>query len=175
MCKVIGKSNERSLCKLSKSEILQLYSIIRVAMETTKTSYFTFQSKSFSSIFFTWHVLACELQPFSCHGLAKYISSQTAKTVFSHLNYNLHSRRLEVMGSRKNGAREGNTPLPIPSRAFFFPAPLLPSACYAGYLIYNYNQPLAAINRLLAALYSASIENKRNPNCKRLLSKTVWK
>ena len=157
-------------------------------METTKKSNFTFQSKSFSSIFFTWHVLACELQPFSCHGLAKYISSQTAKTVFSHLNYNLHSRRLEVMGSRKNGAREGNTPLPIPSRAPFFlepitsrrllcsfPAPLLPSACYAGYLIYNYNQPLAAINRPLAALYSASIENKLNPNCKRLLSKTVWK
>ena len=37
MCKVIGKSNsERILCKLSKSEILQLYLIIRVATETTK-------------------------------------------------------------------------------------------------------------------------------------------
>ena len=37
MCKVIGKSNsERILCKLSKSDILQLYLIIRVATETTK-------------------------------------------------------------------------------------------------------------------------------------------
>ena len=51
------------------------------------------------------------------HGLAKYIYSQTAKSVFSHLNYSLRSRRLKVMGSRKNGhgAREGNTPLPLPS------------------------------------------------------------
>ena len=38
MCKVIGKSEERILCKLSKSEILQLYLITRVAMETTKKS-----------------------------------------------------------------------------------------------------------------------------------------
>ena len=51
MCKIIGKSNERILCKLNKSEILRLYSIIHVAMETTKTSNFTCQSKSFISIF----------------------------------------------------------------------------------------------------------------------------
>ena len=51
MCKFIGKSNERILCKLSKSEILRLYSIVHVAMETTKTSHFTSQSKSFISIF----------------------------------------------------------------------------------------------------------------------------
>ena len=31
-----GKSNERILCKLNKSEILRLYSIVHVAMETTK-------------------------------------------------------------------------------------------------------------------------------------------
>ena len=31
-------------------------------------------------------VSACELQPFSCHDLANDIFSQTAKTVFSHLN-----------------------------------------------------------------------------------------
>ena len=37
------------------------------------------------SILFTCHVLACELQPFSCHELANDIFSQTAKTVFSHL------------------------------------------------------------------------------------------
>ena len=85
MCKFIGKSNERILCKLTKSEILRLYSIVHVAMETTKTSNFTCQSKSFISIFFTCQVSACELQPFSCHDLANDIHSQTAKTVFSHL------------------------------------------------------------------------------------------
>ena len=87
MCKFIGKSNERILCKLSKTEILRLYSIVHVAMETTKTSNFTCQSKSFISIFFTLQVSAYELQPFSCHDLAYDIHLQTAKTVFSHLNH----------------------------------------------------------------------------------------
>ena len=86
MCKLIGKSNERILCKLSKSEILRLYSIVHVAMETMKTSHFTCQSKSFISIFFTCQVSACELQPFPCHDLANNIYSQTAQTVLSHLN-----------------------------------------------------------------------------------------
>ena len=86
MYKLIGKSNERILCKLNKSEILRLYSIVHVAMETTKTSNFTSQSQSFISIFFTCQVSASELQPFSCHDLANDIHSQTAKTVFSHLN-----------------------------------------------------------------------------------------
>ena len=85
MCKFIGKSNERILCKLSKSEILRLYSIVHVAMETTKTSNFNRPSKSFISIFFTWQVSACELQPFSCYDLANEIYFQTAKIVFSHL------------------------------------------------------------------------------------------
>ena len=89
MCEFIGKSNERILCKLSKSEILRLYSIVHVAMETTKTSNFTCQSKSFISIFFTCQVSACELQPFSCHNLANDLYSETAKTVFSHLKQNL--------------------------------------------------------------------------------------
>ena len=85
MCKFIGKSNERILCKLSKSEILRLYSIVHVAMKTTKTSYFTCKSKYFISIFFTCQVSACELQHFSCHDLPNDIYSQTPKTVFSHL------------------------------------------------------------------------------------------
>ena len=51
MCKFIGKSNEWILCKLSKSEILRLYSIVHVTMETTETSHFTCWSKSFISIF----------------------------------------------------------------------------------------------------------------------------
>ena len=82
----LGKSNDWILCKVSKSEILRLYSVIHVAMETTKTSHFTCQSKSFISIFFNCQVSACELQPFSCHDLANDIRSQTAKTVFNHLN-----------------------------------------------------------------------------------------
>ena len=81
----MGKSNERILCKLSNGEILRLYLIVHVAMETTKTSNFTCQSKSFISIFFTCQVSACELQPFSCHNLANDLHSETAKTVFSHL------------------------------------------------------------------------------------------
>ena len=87
MCKFIGKSNERILCKLSKSEILRLYSIVHVAMETTKMTNFACQSKYFISIFFTCQVSACELEPFSCHDLANdNIDSETAmKTVFSHL------------------------------------------------------------------------------------------
>ena len=86
MRKFTGKSNEQILRKLSKSEILRLYSIVHVAMETAKTSNFTCQSKSFISIFFTCHVLACKLQPFYCYDLVNDIFSQTAKTVFSHFN-----------------------------------------------------------------------------------------
>ena len=78
MCKLIGKSNERILSKLSKGENLWLYSVVHVAMETAKMSNFTCQSKSFISIFFTRQVSACELQPFSCHDLANDIYSQTA-------------------------------------------------------------------------------------------------
>ena len=85
MCKFIGKSNERILCKLSKSEILRLYSIVHVAMETKKTSNSTCQPKSFISICFTCQVSAGEQQPFSCHDLANDIYWQNAKTVFSHL------------------------------------------------------------------------------------------
>ena len=86
MCNFIGKSNEWIFCKLSKSEILRLYSIVHVAMETTKMSNFTCQSKSFISIFFICQVSACELRAFSCYNLANDLYSQTAKTVFSHLN-----------------------------------------------------------------------------------------
>ena len=80
-----SKLYEQILCKLSKNEILRLYSIVHVAMETTKTSNFTCQSKSFISMFFTCQVLACELQPFSSNDLVNDIYSQNAKTVFSQL------------------------------------------------------------------------------------------
>ena len=79
MCKFIGKSNERILCKLSKSEILKLYSICHVAMVTTKMSDFTCQSKCFISIFFTCHVSASELQPFCCHDLANAYTDKLPK------------------------------------------------------------------------------------------------
>ena len=36
-----GLSNERILCKLSKSEIRRWYLIVHVSIETTKTSHFT--------------------------------------------------------------------------------------------------------------------------------------
>ena len=41
----------RILCKLSKSEILRLFSIVHFAMETMKVSHFTYQSKSSVSVF----------------------------------------------------------------------------------------------------------------------------
>ena len=87
VCKFKGKSNEGILWKLRKRKILRLYSIVHVALETTKTFNFTCQSKSFISIFFTCQVLACELQSFSCHDLTNDIYLQTAncKTVLSHL------------------------------------------------------------------------------------------
>ena len=87
MCKFIGKSNERILCKLSKNEILWMYSIVLVAMETLKTSNFSCQSKSFISMFFTCQVSAFELQP-SLAMIWQMTHSQTAKTVFSHLKWN---------------------------------------------------------------------------------------
>ena len=76
MCEFIGKSNERILSKLSKGEILGLYLIVHVAMETTKTSNVSYQSKSFISIFFTCQVSACQLQPSSCHNLANELCTQ---------------------------------------------------------------------------------------------------
>ena len=55
---------------LAKVKFLRLYSIVHVAMESTKMANFTCQSKSFISKFFTCQVSACELQSFSCLDLA---------------------------------------------------------------------------------------------------------
>ena len=71
-------------------------------METTKTSNFTYQSKSFISIFFNCQVSACELQPFSCHNLANDLYSETAKTVFSHLQLGLFWVQCFLVFSVKN-------------------------------------------------------------------------
>ena len=63
MGRLIGKSNERILCKLSKRVILRLYSIVDVAMATTKTSNFTCQSKSYIIMFSlaTCQLVRCNL------------------------------------------------------------------------------------------------------------------
>ena len=82
--------------------MLRLYSIVHVAMETTKMSNFTCESKSFINIFSTCQVSAGELQPFSCHNLANDIYSETAKTVFSHLK---HATFLISAGSLFESAR----------------------------------------------------------------------
>ena len=120
MCKFIGKSDEQILCKLSRIEILRLYSIVHVAMETTKTSHFTSQSKSFISIFFTCQVSACELQPFSCHDLANDIHSQTAKTMFSQLK----RRELGLELERSDRARVLTEMVEFIALAFPFPSKL---------------------------------------------------
>ena len=59
----MGKSNERILCKLSKSEILGLYSIVYVAMETAKTPNFSGQL-NLSSVYFSlvkFQLVSCNL------------------------------------------------------------------------------------------------------------------
>ena len=90
MRKFIGKSNERILCKLSKSEILRLYPIVHVATETTKTSHFTCRSKSFISIFSlaNFQLVSCNLslamiwQMTYTHKLPK-LCSTTLKSEFA--------------------------------------------------------------------------------------------
>ena len=80
MCKFIGKSNGRTLCKLSKSEISRLYSIVHVAMETTATSNLPVNQNP-SSVSFSlakFQLLSCNL---SLAMIWQMTYSQTAKTV----------------------------------------------------------------------------------------------
>ena len=63
MCKFIGKSNERILSKLSKSKILRLYSIVHVAMETTKRHILP-ANQNLSSVYFSlarFQLVSCNL------------------------------------------------------------------------------------------------------------------
>ena len=97
---------------MGKSEIFRLYSIVHVAVETTKTLNFTCHLKFFISIFFTCQVSSCELQLFSCHYLANDTYSQTAKTVFSHLKPSAASTKESLKDARgkkkqKRGEQEG--------------------------------------------------------------------
>ena len=90
MRKFIGKSNERIWCKLSKSEILRLYSIVHVAMETTKTSHFTCRSNHLSVYFSlaNFQLVSCNLslamiwQMTYTHKLPK-LCSATLKSEFA--------------------------------------------------------------------------------------------
>ena len=97
MCKFIRKSNQRILCKLSESEILRLYSIVRVAMETTKTSPLTCQSKSlvyFSLV--TFQLVSCNFslamvwQITYTHKLPKLCSATLKKSRNTSYVYNLY-------------------------------------------------------------------------------------
>ena len=55
MCKFIGKSNERILCKLSGSEILRLYSIVHNAMETFRKRQILPVNQNLSSAYYSIH------------------------------------------------------------------------------------------------------------------------
>ena len=80
------------------STILRLYSIVHVAMGTTKASNFTCQSKSFISIFsFTFQVSAFEQQPFSCHVLANDIYQEPITPAYTHKLPKLCSVTLTVI------------------------------------------------------------------------------
>ena len=80
-----GKSNDRILCKLSKSEILRLFWIVHVAMETTKRHLLPVKQ------IFHRYILHLPSFSFPCHDLTNNIYSQTAKTVFSHLNFSVNA------------------------------------------------------------------------------------
>ena len=59
----MGKSSERIFCKVSKSEILRLFSIVHVDMETMKTSNFTCHS-NLSSVYCSlakFQLVSCNL------------------------------------------------------------------------------------------------------------------
>ena len=63
MCKFIAKSNERILCKLSKSEILKLHSIVHVAWKLRKRHILPV-SQNISSVYFSlakFQLVGCNL------------------------------------------------------------------------------------------------------------------
>ena len=68
-----------AVCNPEKFGPQLLHSVVHVAMETMKTSHLTCQSKSFISIYFTCHVSAYKLQPFSCHDLAMRYTHKLSK------------------------------------------------------------------------------------------------
>ena len=89
------------------STILRLYSIVHVAMGTTKASNFTCQSKSFISIFsFTFQVSAFELQPFSCHVLANDIYQEAITPAYTHKLSKLCSVTLTVICLSRMGVAQ---------------------------------------------------------------------
>ena len=92
MFKFTGKF-EWVLCKLSKSEILRLYSIIHVAIETTKMSNFTVNQNIFHvASFHLWSVTL--LLPW----FSKWHILTNCKTVFSHLKCHTVDSKTDTFG-----------------------------------------------------------------------------
>ena len=92
MCKCIGKSNEQILCKLSKSEILSLYLIIHVAIETMKTLKLILPiNQNISSVYFS----LAKFQLVSCNLSLAMIWQMT----YTHKLQKLCSATLKVLAS----------------------------------------------------------------------------
>ena len=91
---------------------------------------------------FSWFLSLDGFQFIFC---AVFIVLLTVKAIYYCLLASLSSRRFEVVGERENGLARGRhtggvSSLPSGvsfSRASFFLCPLLPNACYAGYLLAN--------------------------------------
>ena len=91
---------------------------------------------------FSWFLSLDGFQFIFC---AVFIVLLTVKAIYYCLLASLSIRRFEVVGERENGRARGRhtggvSSLPSGvsfSRARFFLCPLLPNACYAGYLLAN--------------------------------------
>ena len=91
---------------------------------------------------FSWFLSLDGFQFIFC---AVFIVLLTVKAIYYCLLASLSSRSFEVVGERENGRARGRhtggvSSLPSDvsfSRARFFLCPLLPNACYAGYLLAN--------------------------------------
>ena len=88
---LIGKSNERILCKLiePKWNFKVVFTRLCCHWNYKNVKFYLIVNQNLSSVYFSLAKFrpACELQPFSCHDLANDIYSETAKTVLSHLKW----------------------------------------------------------------------------------------
>ena len=87
MCKSIGKSNERILCKLSKSENLRLYWVVSSCHGNCENVKFYLPIKIFYQYIFHLPSFSLWAATFFLPWFGKWhnLCSQPAKTVFSHL------------------------------------------------------------------------------------------
>ena len=120
----MGKSNERIYGKLSNGEILRLYLIVHVAMETTKTSNFTRQSITLSSVYFS----LAKSQLVSCNlSLATFWQMTYTKKLPKLCSATLITHWILLTRPGKNLWKQPHTPRKLPS----FGVPL-PSECYVA-------------------------------------------